>query len=100
MPKIPIDKLEPGMKLSKPLVSRGGMVLLGDGTELTEKWIDRIQDMEVDGIYVDGPSEQKESKEESLAKLDARFLSVEKEPYMGRLKRIVRDYIEALYGEH
>jgi hypothetical protein len=100
MPKVPVDKLEPGMKLSRPLIAKGGMVLLGEGTELTEKWIDRIQEMDVDGIFIDGPSEQSEPKDESLAKLDARFRSVEREPYMGRLKQVVRKHIEDLYDEH
>ena len=100
MPKFPIDKLKPGMKLSRPLVSKGGMVLLGEGTELTEKWIDRIADMDVDGIFIDGPSEQSEPLEESLAKLNARFRSVEREPYMGKLKQIVKNHIESLYDKH
>ena len=100
MSKVPVDNLKPGMKLSRPLVAKGGMVLLGEGTELTEKWIDRIADMDVEGVFIDGPSEQSEPLEENLARLDARFRSVAREPHMGRLKQIVKNYIEDLYDRH
>ena len=44
MPKVSVEELKPGMKLGKPL-SRGNMVLLGEGTVLNETWIARIGDM-------------------------------------------------------
>lgn len=97
MPKIPVDKLEPGMKLAKPVVAKNGMVMLGEGTELTEKWIERIQDMEIVSIYIDGPPIQTISREEALAKLEARFALVEGKPFMNAIKKLVQEHIEGLY---
>ncbi|MEE9913226.1 MAG: hypothetical protein K4571_16065 [Deltaproteobacteria bacterium] len=97
MPKISVDKLEPGMKLSRPIVGKTGMVMLGEGTELTEKWVERIRDMEITSIFVEGPPIQTISKEEALANLDARFALVEGKPFMNVIKKLVREHIEGLY---
>lgn len=97
MPRIASDKLLPGMKLAKPIVGKNGMTLLGEGTELTEKWIERIQDMDVEGIFVEGPSEQPVPIEEALAGLEARFETVKDKPYMGLIKKAVHAHIKTLY---
>lgn len=97
MPKISVDKLMPGMKLSRPIVGKTGMVMLGEGTELTEKWVERIRDMEIASIFIDGPPIQTISKEEALANLDARFALTEGKPFMNVIKKIVREHIEGLY---
>lgn len=97
MPKIPVDKLTPGMKLAKPVVGKNGMVMLGEGTELSEKWIERIRDMEITSIFIDGPPLQTISKEEALANLEARFVLAEGKPFMNSIKKIVKEHIEGLY---
>jgi hypothetical protein len=97
MPKIPVAKLEPGMKLSKPVTAKNGMVMLGEGTELSPAWIERIRDMEIGSVFIDGPSVQTVSKEEALAELDARFAKVEGKPYMNLIKKIIKAHIEGLY---
>ena len=96
MPKLSVEELKPGMILGKPL-SRGNMVLLGEGTVLNETWIARIGDMGVDGIFVEGPSEQPIPKEEALRQLDARFRNVLGKPYMERIMKMVKEHIEGLY---
>lgn len=96
MPKIPVYKLEPGMKLSKPVTAKNGMVLLGEGTELSEAWIERIRDMDVTGIFIEGPAIQTISKEEALAELEARFAKTEG-PYMNLIKKVTKEHIEGLY---
>lgn len=98
MPKITIDKLQPGMKLAKPVVGKNGMVLLGEGTELTEKWIQHLQDMNMDGIFIEGPTEQDVPLDEALASLEKRFEAVQDKPYMELIKKIVRTHIESLYS--
>jgi len=97
MPKISSDKLQPGMKLAKPIIGKNGMTLLGEGTELTERWIGNIQDMNLEGIYVEGPSEQDVPLDEALALLEQRFETVQDKPYMASIKSIVRKQIESLY---
>lgn len=98
MPRIPTDKIEAGMKLIKPITDRNGMVLLSEGTVLTEKWVERIQDMSVDAIYIDGPTIQPVPKDEALSLLNARFQHVENQPHMSFIKKVVHEYIEGLYG--
>jgi hypothetical protein len=97
MRRISIDKLEVGMVLAKPLL-RGTMVILGEGTILTDAWISRIEDMEVAHLFVEGAAEQAIPKEEALAKLDRRFERVLDQPYMTTLKKLVTEHIEGLYG--
>jgi hypothetical protein len=97
MPKIPVAKLEPGMKLSKPVMAKNGMVMLGEGTELTATWIERIQDMEIASIFIDGPPIQTIPKEEALANLEARFALAEGKPFMTSIKKIGKEHIEGLY---
>lgn len=97
MPKLPVDKLEPGMKLAKPVTAKNGMVMLGEGTELSETWIERIRDMDITSIFVEGPSIQTLSKEEALANLEARFAKTEGKPYMNIIKKVTKEHIEGLY---
>ncbi|MEN6330688.1 MAG: hypothetical protein ABFD57_01735, partial [Smithella sp.] len=96
MPRIPADKLVPGMKLAKPVTAKNGMVMLGEGTELTETWIERIRDMDITSIFVDGPPVQTLSKEEALANLEARFAKVNDKLYMNIIKKVTKEHIEGL----
>jgi hypothetical protein len=97
MPKIPVAKLEPGMILAKPIMSKNGMVLLGEGTELSEKWVERIQEMEIASVFIDGPPVQTVSKEDALENLEKRFALVEDKPLMNLIKKLVKEHIEGLY---
>lgn len=97
MRKIAIDKLLSGMILTKPVSGSNGMVLLAEGTELNEKWIDRIESMGIDGVWVEGKSEQTETLEEALFALEQRFEPVVHLPYMTTIKNLVQSQIEKLY---
>jgi hypothetical protein len=97
MLRIAGDKLTPGMVLAKPLLGKNGMVFLGEGTELTDRWIERIQDMQLDGIFVEGTAEPLVPLAEVLMALDERFATVLDKPHMGLLHKIVRKHIERLY---
>ena len=98
MKKIPIEKIEPGMRLAKPLMSKNGLILLNEGTELTGKWIKRIQDMDVGVIFIDAPAEQALSKEDAFAQLEQRFKLAVNQPYMENIKDILKEHVEGLYG--
>ena len=97
MPKISVTNLEPGMKLAKPVLAKNGMVMLGEGTELSEAWIERLQDMDISSIFIDGPPVQTVPKAEALAGLDTRFAKVEEKLYMSNIKKLVKEHIEGLY---
>jgi hypothetical protein len=98
MKNIPMDKIEPGMKLAKPILSKAGMVMLSEGTELTEKWIERMQDMGLESILIDAPAEQTISRENAIAQLESRFKLVANQPLMENIKNILKEHIEGLYG--
>jgi hypothetical protein len=97
MLKISVSKLEVGMKLAKPVAAKNGIVMLGEGAELTANRIERIQDMDIAYVFVEGPPAQTISKEEALDNLHTRFSHVEGKPYMDVIKKIVKDHIEGLY---
>jgi hypothetical protein len=97
MPRVVVANLQEGMKLLRPVTDKNGMILLSEGTVLTEKWIERIQDMAVEAVYIDGPTLRTIPKEEELARLDARFKYVEDVPHMKLLKKLVKEHIEGLY---
>jgi hypothetical protein len=97
LPKTPVNELEPGMKLTKPVLNESGMVLLSEDTELTDATIEKLRNMNVDVVYIKGLSKPERSKEEVLLELYKRFEKVEHEPYMDMLKRVLKEHIEGLY---
>ncbi|MGA2332747.1 MAG: hypothetical protein ABSG75_13415 [Syntrophales bacterium] len=98
MIKVTSDKLQPGMRLAKPVMNKAGMALLGEGTELTETWIARIQDMGIEGaIYVEGKLEMEVPINEMLAALEKRFPSAHGNPRMEMIKRAAEKHIRKLY---
>jgi hypothetical protein len=97
VPKIPIETLEPGMRLAKPVLNESGMVLLSEETELTDATIEKLKSMNVDGVYVKGMSKPDRPMEEMLLELDKRFEKTVSERYMGMLKKVFRKHIEGLY---
>jgi hypothetical protein len=96
--KIALDKLKSGMKLAKPVENSSGMVLLGENTELTVELIDKIKDMGIDSVFIQGMSKPSVPIEVMLSDLDGRFKTVENEPYMDVLKKVFIAHIESLYG--
>ncbi|MDI6729612.1 MAG: hypothetical protein QMD44_11920 [Thermodesulfovibrionales bacterium] len=97
MPKVTVNNLKPGMKLSKPVVNEAGMILLGEGTEITNALIERLQNMNVSSVFVEGASKPQKPKEEAMAEIDARFKKTENEPHMGMLKKLLKEHVEELY---
>lgn len=98
MIKVMPDKLHPGMRLAKPVMNKAGMALLGEGTELTETWIARIQDMALEGaIYVEGKLEMEVPMDEMLAALEMRFRSAQGNPRMETIKRAAEKHVRKLY---
>jgi len=91
------SRLVAGMKLAKPVLTKSGMVMLAEGTELTDSWIERIQDMDIQSVFVEGPPIQTVPKEEALSRLEARFAMSEGKPLMSGIKKLVKEHIESLY---
>lgn len=98
MKRVLIDRLKPGMKLAKPVVNDAGMILIGDGTLLSDTHINRLQNMSISSVFIEGTAGPAKTREELLAELDARFRKTENEPYMATLKRIMKEVIEGMNG--
>jgi hypothetical protein len=86
------------MCLAKPVMNKGGLVMLAEGTVLTEALIEKIKDMDAGGVYIQGLSQPSIPKQEMLSQLDDRFRNVEGEPYMTALKKLMREHMEGLYA--
>jgi len=80
------------MKLAKAVKNKRGMILCSQGTELTEAVLDRLSDMEVKQITVEGHPVDTGASEKSLQQqideLQARFSQVEGDPLMMKIKDI------------
>lgn len=97
MIKISVDRLEPGMRLAKPVQAANGMVLFSEGTELNSAWVERLQDMNLEAVYIEGKLSPTIAIEDALDQLEQRFRNVQDKPYMDILKRAVQKHIEGLY---
>lgn len=85
------------MRLAKGITNEGGITLFSEGTILSESQINRIKDMNIDAIYIEGSSAPAVPIGEEIALLDVRFKRAENDPNMLKLKNMVRQYIQALY---
>jgi hypothetical protein len=66
------------------------MVMVQPGTELTAAIIDRLRNLGIDSVAVEGEADgEVKPLEVSLAELDARFAGHEQDPWMMALKAIV-----------
>jgi hypothetical protein len=91
-----VDKgrLEAGMKLAKAITNDSGMVMISEGSALTDSMIKRIENMEVGAVYIEGEAPNAKSKAELLEDLDRRFRKTEDEKYMSLIKDVIRTRIE------
>lgn len=52
MRRIQVEKLKSEMVLAKPIYTQGGVILLKEGTVLTDELIDKVMRVEIDHIYI------------------------------------------------
>jgi hypothetical protein len=98
MPKTSSDKLKPGMILSKPIANANGVLIIPEGTELTNSLIRKIHNMDIEAVYVKGAPAGGSSLDQMLADLDRRFSNVETAPHMDVIKEVVKKHMGDLYG--
>jgi hypothetical protein len=95
--KLAAERLEPGMVLARPVMNKNGMVMLGEGAELNDSLIEKIRDMGIENVHIQGMSQPDVPLEALLAALDTRFSHVEKDHLMAMIKRLMKEHIERLY---
>jgi hypothetical protein len=104
MQKIPIANALPGMVLAQDVNTSDrddGPPLCGNGCTLTASLIERLKQMGVQTLVVEGHPLQvagATSLEESLSILDRRFKHVADDPHMMMLKEIYRKHLIKSFG--
>ncbi len=77
MQRIPVSKAREGMVLAKPVARDNGVVLMGEGTELDERLIEKLVDLDIQKIAVKGKPlgtlGDDKPLEQLLSELDERF---------------------------
>lgn len=98
MQKIPTGKAQKGMVLAKPITRENGVVLMGEGTELNELLIEKLQDLDIKTILVKGRpldfGEGEITLEQFETELEERFSTVASDKLCIQIKEIVKkDFI-------
>jgi hypothetical protein len=96
MQKIPLNLAAPSMVLAKPVQREDGMVLLAEGTELSDALIARLKSMRVEHIVVEGTPVDLEGLSFTPTKtpedLDRLFRKHTDNPFMMKLKSHLAEY--------
>lgn len=96
MQKIPLNLAEDGMILEKPVVRTDGMVMAGEGLQLTETIIQRLKNAGIENIVVKGrPVPDLENGMDlgaAIEKLDHLFRKYRENPFMWTLRGMVEQY--------
>jgi len=93
MQRIPLERAGEQMKLAKAVVNDNGITLIGEGTELTRALIERLRNLGIREITVQGHPlkiEGEEDKPLSLLEkeLEDRFRPTQSNPLMRQVKEI------------
>ena len=77
MQRIPVDKAAPGMIIAKPVLTEIGVVLVGQGTELTDGVIEKLKSLEIQNVIVKGrpldTGDEERGLEQLYKELEERF---------------------------
>jgi len=99
MKKIPVDKIEDGMILSRPLMGSAGNTLLSEGVVLKKAMISRLKNWDVPFVVIQSEEENVEeistaaTVEFKTSELDNTFKDVLKNPIMKIVYEATRDYL-------
>lgn len=85
------------MKLAQPVKNESDIVLLAEGTELSFTTIERLMNMGIASVMIEGKATPLKSKEDVLKEIDARFKKTENERHVGMLKKVLIEHINELY---
>jgi hypothetical protein len=105
MQKIPISLATAGMVLAKDIKSSddpASMTICGKGVKLTDSLLDRLRQMGIQSLTVEGHpvvTAGEASLDEMLAALDKRFRRVTNDPLMMKVKELYRKQILRSMGD-
>ena len=93
MQKIPVSKATEGMVLAKAVTRDSGLVLMGEGTALTDTLLQKLHDLEIKNIFVKGKplgSGDEKTLEQLYAELEERFSTVAENKLCSQIKAAVK----------
>jgi HD-GYP domain-containing protein (c-di-GMP phosphodiesterase class II) len=110
MQQITLDQIQPGMYLSRPLISGDGKVLLHEGMEVTERYIQYLRNKGITSLFIGEPAVEgadvpavtsQQAEQETVAAADAAqdvisHFRVGKGIQLDGVKSIVSDMIDQL----
>jgi adenine deaminase len=93
-------ELLPDMVLAKPVVNANGLPIVAAGTILDVAMIERLRQMELTSVYVEGDALDSDGKTlaELEAELDHRFRQVAQDPIQQLILRTLRTHVRATHG--
>lgn len=99
MQKIPLNLVQPGMVLAKPVARPDGMVVAAPGTELTESMLSRFDAMGIGQVVVEGSPVDMEGGgdtafDKRIERLDHIFRKHESDKWMNQIKRLVKHFFK------
>jgi hypothetical protein len=104
MQKIPLTSAEPDMVLGRDIFREdnpGGPPICGRGMKLTAPLIERLKNMGVQSVMVEGGppgGSGVQSPEEAFSALERRFHKAGDDPLTSRLKNVYRQYYAKNFG--
>jgi hypothetical protein len=100
MKRVVIHELLPDMVLARPVTNSNGLPIVAAGTALDTGLIERLRQMELPSVYVEGDALDSGGKtlEELETELDHRFRHVAQDPIQQLIHRTLRTHLYATHG--
>ena len=100
MRRVVLHELLPDMVLAKPVSNANGLPIVAAGTILDAPMIERLRQMELTSVYVEGDALDSGGKTlaELEAELDHRFRQVVQDPIQQLILRTLRTHLRATHG--
>ena len=100
MKRVVVYELLPDMVLARPVTNANGLPIVAAGTSLDAALIERLQQMGLPSVYVEGDALDAGGKtlEELEAELDHRFRRVAHDPIQQLILRTLRTQVRATHG--
>lgn len=98
MQKIPVNLARPGMVLDKPVLRDNGLVLVAQGTEISQSLLDRLENMGVEWITVEGSPVDMEGMapsktyQQRMEEMDHLFRKYKDDKWMNNMKSFLKSY--------
>jgi hypothetical protein len=100
MKRVVVYELLPDMVLARPVTNANGLPIVAGGTILNAALIERLQELGLPSVYVEGDALDSGGKtlDELEAELDHRFRHVAHDPIQQLILQTLRTHLRATHG--